>query len=103
MDDRHGNKLALLTRRVFTSEGALDPEVRGAIAVGREVPPDLAPYLEKVARCAYKVTDEDVQSLREAGYTEDQIFEATVCAALGAGLTRLRAGLVALEASDHAS
>ncbi|HVR14488.1 MAG TPA: hypothetical protein VMS41_11935 [Gaiellaceae bacterium] len=42
---------------------------------------------------AYKVTDEDIQALRDAGYSEDVIFEQTVSVAVAAGLIRLEAGL----------
>lgn len=99
MIDRHGKRMEELTRRVLASPGALDAEMRAAIAAGKDVPPALAPYITKVVQHAYKVTDEDILALREAGYSEDEIFEATVAAALGAGLKRLRTGLVALERS----
>jgi alkylhydroperoxidase family enzyme len=63
----------------------------------------LACYVDKVARHAYKVTDEDVEALRQAGYSEDQIFEPTVSAALDAGLERARAAFRALQEADDAS
>jgi alkylhydroperoxidase family enzyme len=50
-------------------------------------------YLEKVRRHAYKVTDGDVETLKDAGFSEDEIFEHTVSAAVGAGLERLDAAL----------
>jgi alkylhydroperoxidase family enzyme len=59
-------------------------------------PPEFAPYLEKVRLHAYKVTDGDVQALKDAGNSEDEIFEHTVSAAVAAGLERLEAGLGAL-------
>ena len=62
----------------------------------RKAPPEFAPYLEKVRLHAYKVTDGDVQALKDAGYSEDEIFEHTVSAAVAAGLERLEAGLGAL-------
>jgi alkylhydroperoxidase family enzyme len=99
MTDRHQKNMELLTRRVLSSPGTLDPEIRTAIAAGTDVPRALASYIEKVDKHAYEITDEDIQALLEIGYSEDQIFEATVAAALGAGMKRLRAGLVALEGS----
>jgi len=57
----------------------------------------MAPYLEKVRVCAYEVTDADVQALKDAGCTEDEIFEQTVAVAIGEGLRRLEAGLRAVE------
>jgi alkylhydroperoxidase family enzyme len=43
------------------------------------------------------VTDGDVQALKDAGFSEDEIFEHTVAAAVAAGLERLDAGLRALR------
>ena len=42
------------------------------------------------------MTDDDVARLR-AKYPDDQLFEIIVSAALGASLSRLRAGLQALD------
>ena len=68
--------------------GALDPATRQAIAAD-DPPDELAPYLDKVTRHAYKVTDADVQALKDAGHSENEIFEQTVSAAVSAGLRRL--------------
>ena len=51
----------------------------------------LTPYLDKVRTGAYRVTDEDVEQLKRAGVTEDEIFEATVAVAAAEGLSRLDA------------
>lgn len=103
MEDPHADKIQRLVDAVLDGPGELDPAVRKAIAGaiagetgGGEIPPALLPYLGKVAHRAWTMTDEDVQALRRAGLSEDQIFEATVAAALGAGLERLRAGLAAM-------
>ena len=52
---------------------------------------ELAAYLEKVRTRAYTVTDADVDALKAAGLTEDEIFEQTVAAAISEGLRRLDA------------
>ena len=39
--------------------------------------------LDKATRTAWKVTDEEVAAARQAGLTEDQLFELVVAAALG--------------------
>ena len=62
----------------------------------RPTPPELATYVEKVRLHAYRVTDGDVDALRAAGFSEDEIFEHTVSAAVAAGLERLDAGLRAV-------
>jgi len=70
--------------------------LREAAQPERPVPPEFATYLEKVRLHAYKVTDQDVQALKDTGFTEDEIFEQTVSTAVAAGLERLEAGLGAL-------
>ena len=50
--------------------------------------PTMEPYLKKVHERAYEVTDEDVEALRAAGVSEDEIFEQTVGAAIVEGLRR---------------
>jgi alkylhydroperoxidase family enzyme len=49
-----------------------------------------------VRRNAYEVTDEDLRALKDAGYSEDVIFEQTVSVAVAAGLERLEAALEVL-------
>ena len=63
----------------------------------RPAPPEFAEYLEKVRLHAYKVTDDDVERLKAAGFTEDEIFEHTVSAAVAAGLERFEAALRTLQ------
>jgi alkylhydroperoxidase family enzyme len=46
-----------------------------------------------VRDASYKITDTDIDRLTAAGYTEDQIFEVTVAAAVGAALSCFDAGL----------
>jgi hypothetical protein len=57
----------------------------------------MEPYLEKVRSCAYSVTDEDIEALKAAGCSEDEIFEQTVTVSVGEGLRRLDAGMRVLE------
>jgi alkylhydroperoxidase family enzyme len=76
---------------------ALIEGLREASQPGRKASPEFAGYLEKVRRHAYRTTDEDVQALKDAGFSEDEIFEQTVSAAAAAGFERLDAGLKALR------
>jgi alkylhydroperoxidase family enzyme len=62
----------------------------------RAAPSEFAAYLEKVRLHAHKVTDRDVEDLKAAGFSEDEIFEQTISTAVAAGLERLDAGLRAL-------
>ena len=76
-----------------TRYDALVEQLRQAARPDRAAPPEFAPYLDKVRRNAYKVTDHDIQALKDAGFSEDVIFEQTVSVAVAAGLTRLEAAL----------
>jgi hypothetical protein len=84
---------------VLDGDGSLPNETRLALATGRDIPAELRPYADKVARHAYRVTDGDIDALRTAGYDDDAIFEITVAVALGVGLHRRDVGLGALGAS----
>ncbi|HEV2863502.1 MAG TPA: hypothetical protein VGX48_20985 [Pyrinomonadaceae bacterium] len=97
LGDPYEKKLALLRKSVLSEPGALDPSVRRAICDGHELPDPLGAYVGKVAEHAHAVSDEDIAELHRAGYTDDQVFEATVSAALGAGLFRLGRILAALS------
>jgi hypothetical protein len=51
----------------------------------------MASYLATVRERAYTLTNADVEALKEAGCSEDEIFEQTVAVAIGEGLRRLDA------------
>jgi hypothetical protein len=82
---------AALARAQQLAERAPSPEA---------VPGELTAYLDQVVCHAERTTDGDVERLKERGYSEDQIFELTLCAALGAGLARLNRGLSALRGGE---
>jgi alkylhydroperoxidase family enzyme len=65
--------------------------LRANVANTAAAPAELAPYLEKVHTRAYTVTDADVEKLKAAGLSEEEIFEQTVAAAISEGLRRLDA------------
>jgi alkylhydroperoxidase family enzyme len=69
----------------------------GPPSTAGEIPADLRGYVDAIARHAYRLTDEDVEALRRAGWSEGAIFELSISAALGAGLARLDRGLAALR------
>ena len=104
---RHTEAMERVAEAVLQTPGDADLELRSAVEAyaaslgGRqgpvpELPAELRPYVEKVAKHAYEVVDADVDGLREAGYSEDAIFELTLAAALGAAQARLAAGLDAM-------
>jgi alkylhydroperoxidase family enzyme len=81
---------------VVTRYDALVAALRDAAQPDREAPRELEPYLEKVRLHAYNVTDREVEELKAAGFSEDELFEHTVSTAVAAGLERLDAARRAL-------
>lgn len=100
-------KLQKLVDGLFQGDGKTDRSLRREVAdraaalsmleSGGDIPADLADYVEKIALRAYDITDEDVAALKAAGRTEDEIFEVTLAAAVGAATSRLDRGLAALR------
>ncbi len=64
-------------------------ELRQLAAAGAPAPQSMDAYLAKVRTRAYTVTDADVAALKDAGLSEDEIFEHTVAVAVAEGLRRL--------------
>ena len=111
MSHRYVAEVSRLLSSVLDSPAAAPSATRSAVlqAAKRAVaepgtplrdgslPPSLLQYVETVARHAYRVTDEDVQKLKNAGHTEEEIFDVTVNAAIGSALYRLECGMAALH------
>jgi hypothetical protein len=100
--------VALLLDRLVAVTGKLDGEVRNAILrrgaetagvarEGGEVPEALRAWVDVIAKHAWRATDEEVAKLRAAGYDEDAIFEAALCAATGASWARYERGLAVIR------
>lgn len=96
---------AFLTGKGGTADlraGVLDgpahtaPELRSAAAAGGELAETWRAYATKVRDRSYRITDDDIGLLAAAGHSEDEIFEITVAAAVGAANRSLDAGLRAL-------
>jgi hypothetical protein len=98
-----------LRQAVLDGPGALSQDERQRIAAwsanpdqepaSQQMDEPLAKVLTKVTRHAYKVTDEDIQGLLDAGYAEDAVFEAVISAALGTAIGRYERGMAALRAT----
>lgn len=72
-------------------------ELRDVVASSAPAPAEMAGYLEKVRNRAYTVVDRDVEELKQAGFSEDAIFEQTVAVAIAEGLRRLDRAAEAIE------
>jgi hypothetical protein len=88
-----------LARRVLDGPGRLDARYRRA-AAQRDLPAlpeELRAYVGKVHDHAYRIVDGEIEALLAAGYSEDEVFELTAAAAVGAGLDRLDRGRRAMD------
>jgi alkylhydroperoxidase family enzyme len=86
-----------LVRTAVDGPGTLDPGTRRAAFTASAIEDGAAAtYVDTVARHAYRVTDAHVEALLRSGWSEAQVLELTIAAALGAGQRRLDAGLAAL-------
>lgn len=95
--DPYDPMLRRLQHAVFSGPGTLDAAVRYAAGAGTHISGALGQYVSKVSQRDYKALDRCIADLRLEGYSEDQIFEATVSAALGAGVKRLQLVLQTLR------
>ncbi len=108
MKDTYPPKVQRAVDALLTNPAVCTPTLRQAVEAyaarlgggerqASEIPADLVDYVRQVTLYAYKTTDEDIRRLKEAGYSEDAIFEITLCASMGAGLARLERGLDVLK------
>ena len=57
----------------------------------------LAKWVEKVARYAYKTLPSEVEAMKQNDKSEDEIFELTIAAAIGAASGRYERALASIE------
>jgi hypothetical protein len=94
---RHATLLAALRHTVLDAPAHTDPGLRSAAAHGDALPHPVGTYVGKVRDQSYRITETDLEALTAAGLSEDEIFEITVAAAVGAALRGLDAGMRALR------
>ncbi|HEY6635173.1 MAG TPA: hypothetical protein VI141_06125 [Acidimicrobiia bacterium] len=95
--------LEQLRSRILDGPGQLENSIRQAAFLEdvASLSEPTGSYVDKVHRHAYEMTNEDTQELLDAGMSEDQIFELTVAAALGAGMSRFERARAARSESDR--
>ncbi|HEY9003623.1 MAG TPA: hypothetical protein VIM89_19860 [Mucilaginibacter sp.] len=97
-----------LIDRILTGTGKSTLQQRQQAFNNSGLPQPLNSLIEKVAHEAYKITDRDIAAAKEAGVTEDQLFELIICGAVGQASRQYESGLSALaevvrEGGRHAS
>jgi AhpD family alkylhydroperoxidase len=88
--------VADMRHTVLAGPGVTDPALRSAAATGGPLDESWQPYATAVRDASYTITDADIGRLTAAGHTEDEIFEITAAAAVGAALRSFDAGRQAL-------
>jgi alkylhydroperoxidase family enzyme len=90
-----------LVARVLEGEGKAARELRRAAFDNAGLSEPIRTLIEKVANRAYGVTDEDVDAVRAAGLSEDQIFELVICAAIGEASRQYENAVAALVSATE--
>ena len=98
MSDIKQARTALVTR-ILEGNGYASRDQRSAAFHNEGLEGPARTLIDKVARCSYKVTDEDIAAAKAAGLSEDQIFELAVCAAVGQATRQYDTALAALAAA----
>jgi AhpD family alkylhydroperoxidase len=93
---RHGDATEQLRHAVLDAPAITDPALRTAAAAASPLPQPWQSYVTTVRDASYKITGTDIDRLTAAGHTEDEIFEVTVAAAVGAATRGFDAGRRAL-------
>ncbi len=89
----------LLVNRILRGPGRAPADQRVSAFDNAELPESVRPLLNKVATKPAQVTDADFATASEAGFTDDQLFELVICAAVGQSTRQYEAGLAALAAA----
>ena len=65
--------------RILEGDGSASHAQRRAAFDNAELTEPLRTLIEKIAKHAYKVTDDDIAAVLASGLSEDQIFARGVC------------------------
>lgn len=82
--------------RVWRGPGRASAEQRARAFDNAGLPEPLRPLLDKVAGSSARVTDEDFAAATDAGFTDDELSELVICAAVGQATRHYEAALAAL-------
>jgi hypothetical protein len=85
-----------LVRRILSGDAKTPPDYRLRAFDNADLAEPLSKLVTEVDTGAGHVTDDDINAAKAAGYSEDQIFELVICAAVGAAKRQYDAGLSAL-------
>jgi hypothetical protein len=95
-EDKKRSAQRALVDRVLNGKGRTSTQLRARAFRNDGGPAPLDVLVDKVADRPTQVTDADFARATAAGYSEDQLFELVICAALGRATRMYEAGLAAL-------
>jgi hypothetical protein len=102
-DDEKRSIHHLLVNRILQGPGHAPADQRARAFEHARLPEPLRPLLDKVATKPAQVTDAEFATAIEAGFTDDQLFELVICAAVGQSTRQYEAGLAALSEATAAT
>jgi hypothetical protein len=88
-----------LVRRILEGAGKAPPSEHRAAFDNSGLAEPPRTLVDKVARHASRVTDEDFNAAKASGLSEDWVFEIVVCAAIGQATRQYETALAALVAA----
>ncbi|WP_405136343.1 hypothetical protein [Nocardia sp. NBC_01388] len=95
-EDKKKSAHRALVERVLSGKGSASPEERARAFHNAGVPLSLHALINKVAANPTQVTDADFAAATAAGFSEDQLFELVISAAVGRSARLYDTGLAAL-------
>jgi alkylhydroperoxidase family enzyme len=95
-EDKKRAAYRALVDRVLNTAGKASPEQRARAFGDADVPVPLQALISKVAARPAQVSDADFAAAKAAGFSEDQLFELVIAAAVGQSSRLYEAGLAAL-------
>jgi hypothetical protein len=95
-DDKKRAAHRALVDRILNGDGRASADQRAHAFSNDGLSPPLDALIGKVATRPTQVTEADFAAAKAAGFSEDQLFELVVCAAVGQSARLYEAGLAAL-------
>jgi hypothetical protein len=86
-----------LVKRILEGDGKATSSERRAAFNNSDLAGPAGTLVDKVAKHAYRITDEDIAAAEASGLAEDQVFEIVVCAAVGQATRQYDSAIAALQ------
>lgn len=101
-EDRKRAAHRALVDRIRSGEGRAPAEQRARAFRNEDLPVPLRDLIGKVVTTPAEIADADFAAPRAAGFSDDELFELVVCAAVGQSARLYEAGLAALAEATSA-